>query len=473
MSRSEWSFGGAEFHNTELFRPNNLAGALAGTEAKLLQLVRLFVLTNYNKLGLSKAICRKQIERVLDARSCQCPPFRRHSCYLRNCWQTPAGLIEIIQRAFHLNCEGMADSLHHNPCFRRWCSEFPQDCWFGSEHDFFKAELEGENTFVNPPFNDTPGEPNILMKVIDRCLKVILSPLPTRIVLLLPIFEGDNGDRFLRRIMASDKATIVANFPARNFFFDPPDSYYLHTKSRLTFGHGVSLVLLCSKNSLVVDPIDWNLWKRSINDWANSNGLRFNIPRHPLDAFLSTGEPRAICQEDVNWWSFSRKVPLPPKNMDSRALRLWKLNRTLFVSGSLPKGLADSSRPEEDFWRAKFGLALVWGAWAMWERRNRLIYQREKRLTPSTCASPYHSLLPLAPNPWLCTCSQDNLARSYSAPDSCPAVPLVQLFSQQTPKKPQQQVPKKAETPRPKRMKRATPEVPLRRSERIRNRGIS
>ena len=91
----------------------------------------------------------------------------------------------------------MGDALHHDMAFPRWCSEFEQDKFFGSSGDFFQVDLRGENVFVNPPFNDSNGEPRILMRVVERCIELGRSERPTRIVLVIPRFNGDNGDRFL------------------------------------------------------------------------------------------------------------------------------------------------------------------------------------------------------------------------------------------------------------------------------------
>ena len=86
----------------------------------------------------------------------------------------------------------MADALHRTPVFRRWCSEFADDVVFGASHDFFQSKLQGENIFVNPPFNVMHGV-DILGNVIERCAALVASDLPTRCLLIIPVFQGNES----------------------------------------------------------------------------------------------------------------------------------------------------------------------------------------------------------------------------------------------------------------------------------------
>lgn len=158
---------------TGLWIRNHIKGSdLRIQESKLVELVDMFVSTNWNRMGLSRSQCRAQVVRLLKQRKCFCGDFGRHSCYLRNCWRTPSSFVRIIRQAFHTNCEGMADALSHNSLFEKWCSEFPEDEHFGANFDFFQTDLAGHNTFVNPPFNSAPNQPGVLLKTIDRCVQL-------------------------------------------------------------------------------------------------------------------------------------------------------------------------------------------------------------------------------------------------------------------------------------------------------------
>ena len=74
------------------------------SEERLLLLIKLFVETNKDRLGLSRLKCQKQILRILTQRKCECTPYRSHTCYLRNCWRTPTSFLQIVQESFKVNC---------------------------------------------------------------------------------------------------------------------------------------------------------------------------------------------------------------------------------------------------------------------------------------------------------------------------------------------------------------------------------
>lgn len=453
-------------------------GELAITDEDLLQLIRLFFTANKDRLGLSRDICRQQVERILRARKCQCERFRKHNCYLRNCWQTPRGLVKIIREFFCINCEGMSDALHHNALFQRWCSEFEEDAWFGAEGDFFQANLRGENIIVNPPFNNTQREPNILMKVIDRCLELARSEKPTRILLILPAFNGDNGDRYVQKVMSSGKASVVARFGPKNFYFDPPDKYYLKTNSRLLFEHSVFILLLCSQRSLVVDPIDWKGWKSRVTEWALSEELDIQFPCHPLDYFLpAKGETRAVrCETmcDPNLalmpWLNRQTTKLEinwPRDWDGQkrraAIQLYKLPWAAGAAGVFPDTVRLLHTPDViggQQWLSRFSLSMLWSSFSLWKTRCEKTLQELRILSQPTCGSAYHSLQPVVwPNQWSCGCQTECGPLSAVPSTQSDRVPLANFLSGQ------QEVRKERKEKRKQENMQQT-----RRSERIRKR---
>ncbi len=86
----------------------------------------------------------------------------------------------------------MGDVLHHSPYLKEWYSLYESDKCFGAKHDFFKQTLEGRNTYINPPFNTFEGKENenLISEVIAKIAEELRSDKPTRVVLLIPIFEG-------------------------------------------------------------------------------------------------------------------------------------------------------------------------------------------------------------------------------------------------------------------------------------------
>ena len=47
--------------------------------------------------------------------------------------------------------------------------------------------------YVNPPFNTFENKQNLIEKVIKKVSDFLRSNLPTRVVLLVPIFDGEVG----------------------------------------------------------------------------------------------------------------------------------------------------------------------------------------------------------------------------------------------------------------------------------------
>lgn len=375
------------------------------TDAKLFQLVRMFVSTNKDRMGLSRKNCKKHIERILQQRKCDCPRFRKHSCYLRNCWRTPITFLHLVRDILHVNCEGMADALSHSAAFGRWCSEFPGDTYFGAEFDFFQAKLEGENTFVNPPFNSVSSQSNILIRVVERCLKLVQTLEPTRVVLLLPTFSGRGGTFALERALASGYCSIIAQFPPGNFFFEPPDSYYLDSKVKRAFDGGVSILLISSPTSLVSDPIDWFLWKTRVRDWAAVNGAIVNFPPHPLDHSLPGMIPRAIRTPSsllaplslLPWLEAGRVAKLPAEipQLESRSADvLLKLGKSNWLAVSLGVFLGDIRRSKlPDDLILRWASAALWDFYNIWELRGKLVFKRRKfQKSLGTCRSPFHGV---------------------------------------------------------------------------------
>ena len=126
----------------------------------------------------------KCVNKVLRRYNCKCT--RRHFCELRNCWTTPPSLVALLQKHFSLEVEGMGDALHHSTYLNEWYSLYPEDTVFGAKHDFFKQDLRGKNTYVNPPFNTFEGKQNLIERVLEKILDSLRSDLPTRVILLFP-----------------------------------------------------------------------------------------------------------------------------------------------------------------------------------------------------------------------------------------------------------------------------------------------
>src|ERR1700691_4212322 len=75
------------------------------------QLVEDYWKTNKNNRHKAFPHFWKSVNGSLRRYKCNC--HKRHSCELRNCWVTPPSLLNLLQKHFCLEVEGMADVLHH------------------------------------------------------------------------------------------------------------------------------------------------------------------------------------------------------------------------------------------------------------------------------------------------------------------------------------------------------------------------
>ena len=132
----------------------------------------------------------KSINGSLRRYKCNCN--KRHSCELRNCWATPPSLLNLLQKHFCLEVEGMADVLHHSSNLKNG-SHCIQKTKFWSKTRLLQQDLTGKNMYVNPPFNTFDNKQNLIEKVIKKVSDSLRSNLPTRVVLLVPIFDGEVG----------------------------------------------------------------------------------------------------------------------------------------------------------------------------------------------------------------------------------------------------------------------------------------
>ena len=165
----------------------------------------------------------------------------------------------------------MADALHHSVYLQEWYSPYKEDVFFGGKHDFFEQKLEGKNCYINPPFNTFMGNQNLIEKVIQKMADTLRSNLPTRAILLLPIFEGKVGHLYEEQARNS-RFMEICNFSRGSFSFVAPEHYHVHNNFQPGyFAEKVGLYLCANKASLQRDPINWETLKSDLLQWAQQN----------------------------------------------------------------------------------------------------------------------------------------------------------------------------------------------------------
>ena len=237
-----------------------------------------------NKSNRHKAFPQfwKSVNHILKRYNCNCNG--RHSCELRNCWTTPPSLIVLLQKHFSLEVEGMGDVLHHSCHLKEWYSKYQEDQVFGAKHDFFKQNLSGKNIYVNPPFNTFDDKQNLIEKVISKIADSLRSNLPTRVVLLIPIFEGKTGQLYETQARNS-RFLEIATFPKGSFSFVAPEHYHIHNNFQPGhFVQKIGLFLCANKASLQVDSIDWAALP-VFNDLTSKKFEQRILPSHTSRCF--------------------------------------------------------------------------------------------------------------------------------------------------------------------------------------------
>jgi len=97
------------------------------------------------------------------------------------------------------------------------------------------------------------------------------SNLPTRVILLIPIFEGQVGHLYETQARKS-RFLEIATFPRGSFSFVAPQHYHIHNNFRPGFfAEKVGLYLCANKASLQIDPIDWNAMSHALMAWSHEN----------------------------------------------------------------------------------------------------------------------------------------------------------------------------------------------------------
>src|ERR1044071_8089065 len=129
--------------------------------------------------------------------------------------------------------------------------------------------------------------------------------LPTRVILLIPIFEGKIGQLYETQARNS-RFLEIATFPQNSFSFVAPEHYHIHNNFQPGyFSQKIALYLCANKASLQIDPINWSDLIHDLTRWAHSN-TKFPPIISPITTkkfeqrILPTHSSRALTQKIVS-----------------------------------------------------------------------------------------------------------------------------------------------------------------------------
>ena len=415
------------------------------TENKIRQLVDDYWKANPDNRHKSLQDLRKKVLYCIKRYDCRCAS--RHSCQLRNCWSTPHGLLEILQRHLHLEVEGMSDSLHHSNLFSTWISGYKSDKSFGALFDIFTQSLSGKNSYINPPFNNLSTNENAISRIIRKIANDIKTDEPTRTILLIPIFEGMDGHRYETQARKA-KFLEIASFPAESFCFVAPEAFSIGDEyTPGPFKGEVGLYLAANKSSLKIDPIDWDTLTEDIKTWSQTKcrksvrickstlekfNERIQLQYHPRVPSYPCHTQYCNSSPTYHYYDFSMKPSNEFEHLkkyirDENHLRLLnRMNqhdRFAAVVGILPNQLirmiTEVKPDDKDAILKDLRLTSFWQGYRVWRQRVNLYreYWRDKVPTclkgkPEVldkCVNPFHYLTLVnptkAPSLGTCNCS--------------------------------------------------------------------
>ena len=389
---------------------------------RAVRLARDFWKSNESKSTISKASFRAGISALL------------HSCGFQQLATIPNNLQRIFQRNLSLSVEANRSSLGRSDLFDEYCSSNQHDQSFGSLGSFWEVNLIGKNMLL------VFGEKDfkvIQQGLLDRVSLLVNSKRPTRILLIAP--SSSLPEKLPRTILKV--ASISSGLP----MIRPADVVGSSISTSMPF----TVLLALNKESMSIDPIDWEKFRSEVLAWAENSCPNFQINsvtdnlfsertplRHPPRAAMSpvwSGvyrffDPESRPRNETNHL-LSCGVPLEQAKLINR---INNHDRNLSLIGVLPNQLRYLMKKEckEDKNRAFEAISkeLFWNGYRLWNKRKKLmsrfwkniapeewklhgkIKEKKKKLfDPKDCSNPFHfldkhsNLSRMRPTPCLCS----------------------------------------------------------------------
>lgn len=332
------------------------------------------------------------------------------------CLQPRQDLVALLAQIFALQTHAFTDIMNFSPLFEDWTSINESDIPFGAKLWNTTSLHSGTNSFFFQPPN-SQIKIDGLMEILSETLQ---TSVPSRFVCLLPKAEK-LPSQFLELAIFNSSAPILTS---GNLTLTPVT---------------MSLILAMNKESMLVDPINWNLFKSRLiklsGNW--SPGLLL-IPQQTDALFNERSSlphpPRAVSKHPINvllrsssiinfFDAYAPRTPCRPINLPPRAADLIRqMNRHptfLGVLGILPNQFRTLLKETGHDFREEFLLdlsqTLFLAGFRVWKKRQQLasrywneVGQRQKKgnvkqkkrkrnnkeekMTESKCQNPFHYL---------------------------------------------------------------------------------
>jgi hypothetical protein len=327
-------------------------------------------------------------------------------------------LVSLLIRAFTLQTHGLTDSWSFCPLFDEWTSVNPCDVPFGARLWTTRTMHGGCTVF----FLQTPDSNVNSQGLLEMLAESLETRVPTRFLLILP--EQKSLPAQFLKIATLDPCCPLFN--------------YDYSVARETLPCSMSIVLALNKESMAIDPIDWESFSDQIQSLSGNwpqNGLIISSFTDALfrERIQLTHRPRTLSRPSRNvalhatfslnfYDAFTPKTPLSLTSIPFRIAELirkanqhpWFLGVLGILPNQLRTLLKESGHDCREEALLDINRTLFFAGFSIWSKRQKLNSKFWKEISPenrkqktsknkkrkveekasqSKCRNPFHHLV--------------------------------------------------------------------------------
>ena len=295
-------------------------------------------------------------------------------------------LVSLLIRTFTLQTQGLTDSWNFCPLFDDWTSVNPYDVPFGARLWATITMHEGCNAF----FLQTPENNVNIQGLLEILAESLETKLPTRFLLIIPE-QKSLPSHFLK----------IATLDPRCPLFS-----YDYSVAREILPCSMSIVLALNKESMAIDPIDWESFCDQISTFSQNwphNAVKISPFTDALfrERTQLPHLPRTLSKQSVNlhlkstlslnfYDAFTPKTHLNLKSIPSRAAALirkanqhpWFLGVLGILPNQLRTLLKESGHDCREEALLDISRTLFLAGYSLWSKRQKLNSKFWKEIAP-------------------------------------------------------------------------------------------
>ena len=301
----------------------------------------------------------------------------------------PEDLVNILINSFSLTTELKTTAFIHTQQLFDWCSDTKEDIMFGSLGNSEDFSLEGRNSlFVRRSSSEDE------LKYFTVIKDSLTSTSPTRCLLIGPTSAFSS---ISNRQEVLELVRVSSNFP---FLIS---TGFQEIRTAIS-NFSVSLVLALNRESCLIDPIDWNAFKKEFSNWATKHHLNFVIVEHSDLRFreraLPIHDPRSrqlTKSKPTNVYSLFSSTSTKSEHLEEMLSKgvphhliqlISKINKhqpLLSSLGILPNQLRVILKDITPYFDDAFediSSTLLWYGYQIWKTRKKLMSKFWKEIAP-------------------------------------------------------------------------------------------